>query len=113
MNATGLFDDLPDAETLEARFWTYHRDNPAIYVQFCRFTQDAIDSGRPYAGAKLIFERIRWHTTVEARGAFADGFKLNNNYHAFYARLWLRDHPGHPDFFRTRRQRRVAETLSA
>ena len=52
----------------------------------------------------MLFERMRWYSTVEARGR-EDGYKLNNNYRAFYARLWLRDHQDLPDFFELRQQR--------
>jgi hypothetical protein len=36
---------------------------------------------------------------------YDDGsFKLNNNYHAFYARSFMEIYPEHDGFFRTRRQ---------
>jgi hypothetical protein len=94
----------PPDPSLEERWLEYHRRNPGIYRAFCRFADEALRAGRKRLGAKMLFERIRWYTTVEARDR-SDGFKLNNNYHAFYARLWLREHPEHPDFFETRKQR--------
>lgn len=102
----GLFDDLDEQErTLLDRFWEYHRENPEVYKSFCAFADQAIAAGREYLGAKMLFERIRWYTTIEARERFPSGFKLNNNFHAFYARLWLREHPERPEFFELRRQR--------
>ena len=89
-------------DNLEGRFWKYHDENPAIYEAFDRFAMEAFAAGRTYIGAKMLFERIRWYTTVEARG---EGIKLNNNYHAFYARLWMIRNPGHRGFLRTRKQR--------
>ena len=96
----GLFDafDEPD---MQRRFVEYHRDNPHVYQAFCKYADEAIRAGRKHLGAGMIFERLRWYTMIEARG---DGFKLNNNYRAFYARMWMRDHPETPDFFRTRTQ---------
>ncbi len=99
-----LFDDLGGSPDLREKFRKYHRENPRVYAYFCHFADEAIAKGRKYLGAKLLFERIRWYTTVEAAADHADGFKLNNNYHAFYARLWMREHPEHGDFFRTRKQ---------
>ena len=32
-----------------------------------------------------------------------DGFKVNNNYKAFYSRLFMVEHPQYEDFFRTRK----------
>ena len=100
MMDAGLFDDLgpPDLRDL---FLAYHKENPHIYAAFCRFAQEAIARGRKFLGAKMLFERIRWYTQIEARD---DTFKLNNNYHAFYARLWMSEHAEPPAFFRTRVQ---------
>jgi len=97
----GLFDELGGPPDLREKFLEYHRDNAHIYRAFCKYAQEALDAGRKYLGAGMIFERLRWYTLIEARG---DGFKLNNNYRAFYARLWMREHPDRADFFRTRKQ---------
>jgi hypothetical protein len=32
-----------------------------------------------------------------------EDFKINNNHRAYYARLWMREHPQYDGFFRTRR----------
>lgn len=96
----GLFDLPGDDADLVAAFWEYHRENPHIYRLFKRFALEAIDRGRKHLGAKMIFERIRWYTQVETTG---DPFKINNNYHAYYARLFMRDHPDYDGFFRTRK----------
>lgn len=93
-----LFDRRP----LEAQFDEFHAANPHVYEEFARFTREAIAAGRKRIGAKLIFERLRWHTEIETRG---EDFKVNNNYSAFYARLWMRNNPGHGDVFATRKQR--------
>jgi len=101
-----LFDllETPDApetpETLRAAFELFHRDNPQVYRLFCHYCDEAIRAGRKYLGAKMIWERMRWHARVETTDA---AFKLNNNWHSFMARLWLAEHPEHPDFFETRR----------
>lgn len=90
------------ASKLEAAFWAEHRRRPLIYQLFCEFTAYAIARGRKNFGVSVIFERIRWETNIE-RGL--DGFKVNNNHRAYYARLWMRDHPEHDGFFRTRELR--------
>lgn len=99
-----LFDhhDAPESGKLREAFEQFHRENPDVYRLFCRFCDDAIRAGRKHLGAKMIWERMRWHTRVESTDP---AFKLNNNYHAFYARRWLVEHPEHPDFFETRRQK--------
>lgn len=93
-----------DDRTLYDQFLEYHAENPHIYERICKYADEAISAGREHIGIGMLFERIRWYTAVEARGR-PDGLKLNNNFRAFYARMWLADHPERPDFFETRRQR--------
>lgn len=88
-----LFDDEP-------RFWEYHRANPQVYELFKRFTFEKINRGAQHLGASAVAERIRWETSLNTEG---DEFKINNNYRAYYARLFMRDFPEHEGFFRVRR----------
>ena len=85
--------------TLEEKFAKFHAENPKVYRLFDRFAMEAVAAGRLILSAKLIFERIRWETTVITAG---DEYKLNNNYHAYYARLWMKRNPYMMVKFRTR-----------
>lgn len=91
-----------DDRTMRDAWLAYHRANPHVYAAICRFADEAIRAGRTRIGIGMLTERLRWYTTIETRG---DGFKVNNNFRAFYARLWLAEHPDHPDFFEARVQR--------
>jgi hypothetical protein len=93
--------DLP-LSRLEANFWHFHAENPHVYRLFDRFTSYAIERGRARFSVSIIFERIRWETHIETGDP---DFKLNNNHRAYYARLWMRDHPEHAGFFEVRRTR--------
>jgi len=86
---------------LEAAFEQFDRENPHIYEAFARFTREAVRAGCRKIGAKLIWERIRWHTAVETRRARGE-YRLNNNWTAYYARKFMRDHPEHQGLFDTR-----------
>jgi len=103
-----LFDWTPSPKerTWEDRFWAFHAANPHVYGEFCRFADQAIASGRKHLSSSMIFERIRWETMIQTRGE--GSLKLNNNFQPFYARLWLRNHPDKPEFFRLRQQKREA-----
>lgn len=90
---------------LEAAFEEFDRENPHIYLAFARFTLEAVRAGRSKIGAKLIWERLRWYTAVEAHrapGTPAPEYRLNNNWTAYYARKFMRDHPEHQGLFATR-----------
>jgi hypothetical protein len=89
---------------LELEFEAYHAANPHIYQLVERFSQDIINAGHSKFGLSAIWERIRWERIVESRDL---NFKLPNNHRAYYARMWLRDHPESPGFFRTCRLRSV------
>lgn len=81
-------------------FKTYDKENPEIWHQFKKFAYQAKKKGFQHYSAKGIFEIIRWHTATEGN----DGFKINNNYHADYARKMMATFPSYEGFFRTRKQ---------
>lgn len=84
------------------RFINYHKQNPQVWELFQKFAFQAINAGRKKMGAALIFERIRWHLSIETIG---DDFKMNNNYRADYARMFNEKFPEHHDFFETRERK--------
>ena len=106
INQADLFEGTihaPDAEVVANDNYTkwqrFHRDNPHVYELIKRFTQQAIDAGFQHYGIQSVAERVRWHTMIETDG---EPLKLNNNHTAYYARLYMEEHPEHDGFFRTR-----------
>ena len=79
-------------------FLRFHADNPKVYRLFVRYTKEAQARGRK-PGAWLIAGRIRWYAQIETRG---DPFKLNNNWIAYYARMFHHDHPDMGQVFELR-----------
>lgn len=88
---------------MEKKFWEYHRKNPHIYWAFDRFSHEAVRSRRDSFGASMVIERVRWYLNVETDSD--DGFKVNNNFKAYYARLWTRNNPQHKGLYYKRRLR--------
>ncbi len=88
--------------TLEDAFNRFHADNPHVYRLLLHFAREARARGYEHYGMKSLFERVRWHLDVETSDP--DGFKLNNNLTAYYARLLNRE-PEFRGFFRTRELR--------
>jgi hypothetical protein len=84
-------------QRLQIKFATYHAENPSIYEAFKKFTFQVIQKRKRF-GARSIMERIRWDTVIEGN----DAFKINDNYTAYYVRLFDKDFPEHIDFFRKR-----------
>lgn len=80
------------------KFMFYHVANPQIWRSFENKALALWNNGIKHFGAKAIFETIRYEETL-AKGA--DGFKANNNWAAYYARIFQYKH-NIENFFETR-----------
>lgn len=92
-------DDDRDA----AAFERFHAANPHVYGLFKRFAAELLAAGRERYSARTIVERIRWHVATGTKTD--DGFKISDHFSAFYARLWLAEHPEREGFFVLRGKR--------
>lgn len=89
--------------TLQERFESYHQANPHIYQLLVKYTKYLKDErGLEHYGIAGVFERIRWHLDVDTKDP--DGYKVNNNYRAFYVRLIEDEYPEYRGFYFKRRQ---------
>lgn len=77
------------------RFKIYHAENPEVYQAFKAYAHQLIACGVEKLSAYLIYERMRWESAVSGN----DGYKLNNNYRPYYARLFMQDHPEYEGMF--------------
>ncbi len=80
-------------------FEEHHKEHPEVYALFKRFTFEVIRANRNRFGARMIAERIRWHSLVESEGAF----KYNDHFTPFYVRLFEAEFPEHAGLFEKRR----------
>jgi len=81
------------------KWWAYHKQNPHVYAEFERLALHLISLGVPKCSHWLICNQIRWNHMIKTK---ADDFKINNNYFAYYARLFLHLHQDHAGFFELR-----------
>jgi len=81
-------------------FWAFHHAHPEVYALFDRFACELLAAGLDRGSSNLIFERIRWETTINPTPG--GPVKLNNNYRSRYSRLWEHDNPERKGFFRHR-----------
>lgn len=86
--------------TDEAAFEEHQRENPKLYAVLRRFALEARRAGRERLGIAMLYERVRWYTTVETKD---DSFKLNNNWRAWYARKLMNEEPELAGMFETRK----------
>lgn len=95
MNQHDLFDP---GDKMAVKFQQYHQRNPEIFEAFRDKTLEIIRQGRKYYGAKGIIEVLRWERAVSGD----DGFKINNNYAPYYARMFEAKLPKYKGFFKKR-----------
>lgn len=77
----------------------YHKKYPFIWVAFENECIKAVKKGSSHESAKWFFEIMR-RSYKEL--ATSEKFKLNNDYSAFYARMWAEKHPGNANLFEFR-----------
>lgn len=85
----------------EERFMRFHVDNPHVFEQLKKMALEWRRRGHQHGGIKMFWEALRYQRGLETADA-ADGFKLNNNYPARYARLLMQQVPELRGFFETR-----------
>lgn len=98
-----LFEGINNTE-----FHAYHTTNPDIYDAFVKYTLKAIRRGYEAFSAEFVFNIIRWETKITGN----DEFKINNNYKAYYSRMFMNEYPEHKGFFRTRKSKADTENFS-
>lgn len=100
--------DMVEAEveknaTIEERALAFHQANPKVYEELRRLALTLHYRGHKHFGVKMLFEQMRWQWAE--RTSDMSGFKLNNNYSAFYARLLMKKEPELFGTFNTRATR--------
>lgn len=98
-NIPSLFDSVALCG-IPSKFIEYHRAHPEIYEAFKRIANEAIKKGHKNLSAEFVFNIIRWETPISAEEV--DGFKVNNNYKAYYSRMFMEENQHLKGFFRTR-----------
>ena len=89
-------------KSIREGFHQFNEENPDIYKEFKRLCFVAINKGKNKLSAKLIIEVLRWETYLDSTDAT---FKINNNFHAFYARKFAKEFPQYGDMFVFRKLR--------
>ena len=80
-------------------FTRFHKDNPMIFHRVVEFAdKQRVIGKRTHYSIEIIMNVIRYHTDLDGKG---DPFKINNNYKAFYARMYM-EYRECPGFFEKR-----------
>lgn len=89
------------ADSIVERFERFHSENPQVYAWLRHQALLLKKRGHHRYSIKTLLEVLRWRSDVRTDGR--DGFKLNNDFTAYYARLLMQREPELAGFFETRR----------
>lgn len=92
-------------ETIADQFQRFHEQHPSVYKQLVRLAYQWKDSGNEQLGIATLFERLRWEWHTGTVRDSSTGYKLNNNYRAYYARLIMDNNPELRGMFNLRAQK--------
>ncbi len=81
------------------KFKEFHLKNPQVYVWFRHFMLEMLER-KMKCSAKMAYERTRWEVSMETKGY--EKYKMNNNYHPAYSRIFLKANPQYKDMVETR-----------
>ena len=87
---------------LKKQFLAFHYKNQVLWYWIDTYALERKHQGFENYVIAGVIERARWHTDIPAEHRRGDDYKINNNYRAFYARLWHLVHPKFDGFFHTR-----------
>ena len=81
------------------KFEKFDRENPEVFSLYCRFALQALKQGAKRLSGRLIYERIRWETTVVTTDR---DYKLNDHHLPHYNRKFVSAYPHFADYFEFR-----------
>ena len=90
-------------DRIAVQFAQFHTAHPWVYERLKELALDLKTSGVRQYGISGLYETLRYETSLRAKDT--EGFKLNNNYAALYARELARNEPILKDFFKFRLRR--------
>lgn len=93
--------DLWEDQTIRAKFEAFDQEHPEVYTALVRYSRQWMSHGNRKLGIATLFEKLRWEWHVTSL-ADHDGFKLNNNYRAHYARKIMAENPDLDGLFEIR-----------
>lgn len=101
--------DQYGVKSLEERYNEWVLENTHIYELFCKFTKEVIEAGHEKTSHWLIVNRIRWEVEVVTKSLCEEDkeYKISNDYVAFLARDFIKDHPEHEGIFNLKQMKRV------
>lgn len=94
----------PERASLDS-FQRFHRKYPQVYEVLVQQARNIKLRGTKKYSIKTLWEVLRWTIDIGGRRIGGD-FKLNNNHHAYYARLIMQQESDLKGFFELRERKK-------
>lgn len=91
--------DLLEPNT-DKPFAKFHEANPHVYTELVKLARLLKSKGHRKIGIAMLFEQLRWQYALATSDM--SGYKLNNNYRAYYARMIMERESDLNGFFEVR-----------
>ena len=96
--------DESEPSRIDREWLAFHEANPHVYEALVRFAREAA-ARRTHFGIGMLWERLRWYTSIEAHDQSQSEWELNNNFRSRYSRLLMAREPDLEGLFETRKLR--------
>lgn len=90
------------AKTIEERFLAFYQANPHVYREIMALAQEYLAAGARRIGVKALWEQLRERLRVQCPD---EGYKLNNDLAALYARTLIAHDPRLAELIEVRQRR--------
>lgn len=84
-------------DQIAIKFEEFHKEHPWVYEKLKLMAFQLKLAGVQHYGISGLYEILRYEALLQSKDA--EGFKLNNNYSALYARMLAKNEPALRDFF--------------
>ncbi len=84
-------------DQIAIKFEEFHKEHPWVYEKLKLLAFELRNAGVKHYGIGGLFEILRYQASLTSKDE--EGFKLNNNYRALYARMLAKNEPALRDFF--------------
>jgi hypothetical protein len=78
-------------DSIYINFLKFHEDNPGVYKRLVSLALEWKEAGHNKVGIAMLYEVMRW--TAGLMNKDIEGYTLNNNYRAYYARMIMFNEP--------------------
>jgi hypothetical protein len=94
---------IEDDDKIAIRFRAFHEQNPWVFTRLKELALAMKRRGTQQYGIVGLYETLRYEASLKTNKS--EGFKLNNDFRALYARELARSEPELKDFFKFRERR--------